>query len=121
MIQSHTILDVTDNSGAKKARCIKILGGSKRRYAASGDLIVVSVQSAIPGAKFKKGDVARAVVVRTACPESRKDASVIRFSDNSVVLVTKDLEPVGSRVFGPISRKLRKNFMKIVSLAPEVL
>ncbi|MFO0728759.1 MAG: 50S ribosomal protein L14 [Myxococcota bacterium] len=122
MIQAQTILEVADNSGAKKLFCIKVLGGSRRRYAAIGDVIVCSVREAIPNGKVKKGDVVKAVIVRTAYPTSRADGSYIRFDENSAVLVTKDSEPLGTRIFGPVARELRaKNFMKIVSLAPEVL
>jgi large subunit ribosomal protein L14 len=122
VIQAQTILEVADNSGAKKLFCIKVLGGSKRRYAGIGDVIVCSVREAIPNGKVKKGDVVKAVVVRTAYPTSRVDGSYIRFDENSAVLVTKDSDPVGTRIFGPVARELRaKNFMKIVSLAPEVL
>jgi large subunit ribosomal protein L14 len=122
MIQAQTILDVADNSGAKKLFCIKVLGGSKRRYAGLGDIIVCSVREAIPNGKVKKGDVVKAVVVRTAYPTSRADGSYIRFDQNSAVLVTKDSDPIGTRIFGPVARELRaKSFMKIVSLAPEVL
>jgi large subunit ribosomal protein L14 len=122
MIQAQTILDVADNSGARKVMCIKVLGGSKRRYASIGDVIVVSVKEAIPNAKVKKGDVARAVIVRTKKEVSRQDGSYIRFDANSAVLVDKDNEPIGTRIFGPVARELRaKRFMKIISLAPEVL
>ena len=122
MIQMQTILDVADNSGAKKVMCIKVLGGSKRRYASLGDVIVVSVREAIPQAKVKKGEVARAVIVRTAREVKRPDGSYIRFDGNSAVLINKDLEPVGTRIFGPVARELRaRKFMKIISLAPEVL
>ena len=122
MIQMQTILDVADNSGAKKVMCIKELGGSKRRYASLGDVIVVSVREAIPQAKVKKGEVARAVIVRTAREVKRPDGSYIRFDGNSAVLINKDLEPVGTRIFGPVARELRaRKFMKIISLAPEVL
>jgi large subunit ribosomal protein L14 len=122
VIQAQTILEVADNSGAKKLFCIKVLGGSRRRYAAIGDVIVCSVREAIPNGKVKKGDVVKAVIVRTAYPTSRADGSYIRFDENSAVLVTKDSEPLGTRIFGPVARELRaKNFMKIVSLAPEVL
>jgi large subunit ribosomal protein L14 len=122
MIQMTTILDVADNSGAKKLFCIKVLGGSKRRYAGIGDVIVCSVREAIPNAKVKKGEVVKAVVVRTAYPTSRPDGSYIRFDGNSAVLLTKEGEPIGTRIFGPVARELRaKNFMKIISLAPEVL
>jgi len=122
MIQQQTMLDVADNSGAKKVMCIKVLGGSKRRYASIGDVIVVSVKEAIPQAKVKKGEVARAVVVRTAREVKRPDGSYIRFDGNSAVLINKDLEPIGTRIFGPVARELRaRKFMKIISLAPEVL
>ena len=122
MIQAQTILDVADNSGARKVMCIKVLGGSKRRYASIGDVIVVSVKEAIPNAKVKKGDVAKAVIVRTRKEVARSDGSYIRFDHNSAVLVDKDNEPIGTRIFGPVARELRaKRFMKIISLAPEVL
>ena len=122
MIQMQTILDVADNSGAKKVMCIKVLGGSRRRYASLGDVIVVSVREAIPQAKVKKGEVARAVIVRTAREVLRPDGSYIRFDGNRAVLINKDLEPVGTRIFGPVARELRaRKFMKIISLAPEVL
>jgi large subunit ribosomal protein L14 len=122
MIQQQTILDVADNSGAKKVLCIKVLGGSRRRYASIGDVIVVSVREAIPQAKVKKGEVARAVIVRTAREVQRPDGSYIRFDGNSAVLINKDLEPIGTRIFGPVARELRaRKFMKIISLAPEVL
>jgi len=122
MIQMQTVLDVADNSGAKKLMCIKVLGGSRRRYASIGDVIVVSIKEAIPAAKVHKGDVARAVVVRTRKEISRADGSYIRFDGNAAVLITETLEPVGTRIFGPVARELRaKKFMKIVSLAPEVL
>jgi len=122
MIQMQTVLDVADNSGAKKLMCIKVLGGSKRKYASIGDIIVVSIKEAIPAAKVRKGDVARAVVVRTAKEIARADGSYIRFDGNAAVLITETLEPVGTRIFGPVARELRaKKFMKIVSLAPEVL
>jgi len=122
MVQMQTILDVADNSGAKKVMCIKVLGGSKRRYASLGDVIVVSIREAIPQAKVKKGEVARAVIVRTAREVKRPDGSYIRFDGNSAVLINKDLEPVGTRIFGPVARELRaRKFMKIISLAPEVL
>jgi large subunit ribosomal protein L14 len=117
-----TILDVADNSGAKKVMCIKVLGGSKRKYASIGDVIVVSIREAIPNAKVKKGDVAKAVIVRTKKEISRPDGSYIRFDGNSAVLINKDNEPIGTRIFGPVARELRaKKFMKIISLAPEVL
>ncbi len=122
MIQMTTILDSADNSGAKKLFCIKVLGGSKRRYASVGDIIVVSVREAIPNSKVKEGDVHRAVVVRTKKEVGRKDGSYLRFDDNSAVLINNQNEPVGTRIFGPVARELRgKNFMKIISLAPEVL
>lgn len=122
MIQATTVLDVADNSGAKKVMCIKVLGGSRRRYASIGDVIVVSVKEAIPHSKVKKGDVQKAVVVRTRREVSRPDGSYIKFDQNSAVLINKDLEPVGTRIFGPVARELRaRKFMKIISLAPEVL
>ncbi len=122
MIQMQTVLDVADNSGAKKLMCVKVLGGSRRRYASVGDVIVVSIREAIPNSKVKKGDVARAVIVRTAREIRRADGSYIRFDNNSAVLVSPQNEPVGTRIFGPVARELRaKRFMKIVSLAPEVL
>jgi large subunit ribosomal protein L14 len=122
VIQQQTMLDVADNSGAKSVMCIKVLGGTKRKYASIGDVIVVAVKEAIPNAKVKKGEVARAVVVRTAHELSRPDGSYIKFDTNSAVLINKDLEPIGTRIFGPVARELRaKKFMKIISLAPEVL
>ncbi len=122
MIQMTSVLDVADNSGARKLFTIKVLGGSKRRYARIGDIIVCSVRECLPNGKVKKGDVVKAVVVRTASPTSRKDGSYIRFDENAAVLVTKDGDPIGTRNFGPVARELRaKTFMKIVSLAPEVL
>lgn len=122
MIQSETRLTVADNSGAKVLYCIKILGGSKRRYASIGDVIVVTVKEAIPNAKVKKGDVLKAVVVRTKKEIRRTDGSYIRFDDNSAVLINAQKEPIGTRIFGPVARELRsKRFMKIISLAPEVL
>jgi large subunit ribosomal protein L14 len=122
MIQMESVLEVADNSGAKQVRCIKVLGGSKRKYATLGDIIVVSVKDAAPNGKVKKGQVARAVIVRTRKEVRRRDGSYIRFDDNSAVLINKENEPVGSRIFGPVARELRaKKFMKIVSLAPEVL
>lgn len=122
MIQMETVLDVADNSGAKKLRCIKVLGGSKRKYATVGDIIVVSIKDAAPNGKVKKGQVTKAVIVRTSKEVRRPDGSYIRFDNNSAVLLTKENEPVGSRIFGPVARELRaKKFMKIVSLAPEVL
>ena len=122
MIQVESSLQVADNSGAKRVACIKVLGGSKRRYATVGDIIVVSVKEAIPHAKVKKGEVMRAVIVRTAKEIRRPDGTYIKFDTNAAVLVNKQGEPVGTRIFGPVARELRaKNFMKIVSLAPEVL
>jgi large subunit ribosomal protein L14 len=122
MIQMETVLTVADNSGARRLTCIKILGGSKRRYASVGDVIVVSVREAIPNAKVKKGDVKKAVIVRVSTNISRPDGSYIKFDDNSAVLIDNNLEPIGTRVFGPVARELRaKQFMKIISLAPEVL
>jgi large subunit ribosomal protein L14 len=122
MIQVETVLDVADNSGARKVLCIKVLGGSKRRYASIGDVIVVSVKEAIPNSKVKKGEVMKAVVVRTAKEVGRSDGSFIRFDTNSAVLIDNAREPVGTRIFGPVARELRaKRFMKIISLAPEVL
>ncbi|HEX9298362.1 MAG TPA: 50S ribosomal protein L14 [Polyangiaceae bacterium] len=122
MIQMRTILDVADNSGAKSVQCIKVLGGSRRRYASLGDIIVVSIKEALPGAKVKKGDTAKAVVVRTKREQSRPDGSYIKFDGNSAVLINAQLEPIGTRIFGPVARELRaRRFMKIISLAPEVL
>jgi large subunit ribosomal protein L14 len=122
MIQTESKLKVADNSGAKLLLCIKVLGGSKRRYATVGDVIVVSVKEAMPNSKVKKGDVMKAVIVRTKKEVGRVDGSYIKFDDNSAVLITPQNEPVGTRIFGPVARELRaKNFMKIVSLAPEVL
>ena len=122
MIQMQTNLDVADNSGARRVQCIKVLGGSKRKYASVGDVIVVSVKEAIPRGKVKKGDVYRAVVVRTAKEIRRNDGTAIRFDKNAAVLLNKQNEPIGTRIFGPVTRELRsRNFMKIVSLAPEVL
>ena len=122
MIQTNTNLDVADNSGARRVQCIKVLGGSKRRYASIGDIIVVSVKEAIPNAKVKKGDVVKAVVVRTAKELGRPDGTYIRFDQNAAVLIKEDGTPIGTRVFGPVARELReKRFMKIVSLAPEVI
>ena len=122
MVQTTTTLDVADNSGAKKIMCTRVLGGTRRKYASIGDIIVVSVKEAIPNAKVKKGEVAKAVIVRTKKEVSRQDGSYIRFDTNSAVLVDKDNEPVGTRIFGPVARELRaKRFMKIISLAPEVL
>jgi large subunit ribosomal protein L14 len=122
MIQTETRLTVADNSGAKELYCIKVLGGSKRRYAGVGDIIIVSVKEAIPNAKVKKGDIVPAVIVRTKKEIFRPDGTSIRFDDNSAVVLTKNNEPVGTRIFGPVARELRaKRFMKIVSLAPDVL
>ena len=122
MIQMRTVLEVADNSGAKRVQCIKVLGGSRRRYAGLGDIIVVSIKEASPGTKVKKGETARAVVVRTAREYQRSDGSYIKFDVNSAVLINKDKEPLGTRIFGPVARELRaKKFMKIISLAPEVL
>ena len=122
MIRAQTRLLAADNSGAKQLYCIKVLGGSRRRYATVGDIIVVSVKEAIPNAKVKKGDVMKAVVVRTKKEVRRRDGSYIRFDDNSAVLVNQQKEPIGTRIFGPVARELReKRFMKIISLAPEVL
>ncbi|HET7004096.1 MAG TPA: 50S ribosomal protein L14 [Candidatus Limnocylindrales bacterium] len=122
MIQTNSNLDVADNSGARRVQCIKVLGGSKRRYASVGDIIVVAVKEAIPNGKVKKGDVVKAVVVRTAKELGRPDGTYIRFDNNSAVLIDNQKEPVGTRIFGPVARELRaKKFMKIISLAPEVL
>lgn len=122
MIQSETRLTVADNSGAKELYCIKVLGGSKRRYASIGDIITCSVKEAIPNAKVSKGDIVKAVIVRTKKEISRPDGSMIRFDDNSAVILSKSHDPVGTRIFGPVARELRaKKFMKIVSLAPDVL
>lgn len=122
MVQMGTVLEVADNSGARKVVCIKVLGGSRRRYATVGDVIVVAVREAIPNSKVKKGSVARAVIVRTHKEISRDDGSYIRFDNNSAVLVDNQREPVGTRIFGPVARELRaKRFLKIISLAPEVL
>ena len=122
MIQMQTNLDVADNSGAKRVMCIKVLGGSKRKYGAIGDVIVVSVKDASPRGRVKKGDVHRAVIVRTAKELRRTDGTAIRFDRNAAVLINKQGEPIGTRIFGPVTRELRsKKFMKIVSLAPEVL
>ncbi|NTW17172.1 MAG: 50S ribosomal protein L14 [Syntrophaceae bacterium] len=122
MIQMQTVLNVADNSGARKVACIKVLGGSRRRYASIGDIIVVSVKEAMPNSKVKKGDVMKAVVVRTVKEVRRPDGSYVKFDDNSAVLITNQLEPIGTRIFGPVARELRaKQFMKIISLAPEVL
>jgi large subunit ribosomal protein L14 len=122
MIQMQTNLDVADNSGARRVMCIKVLGGAGRRYASVGDVIVVSVKEAIPRGRVKKGDVLRAIVVRTSQGLKRKDGSLIRFDKNAAVIVNKQSEPIGTRIFGPVPRELRaKNHMKIISLAPEVL
>ena len=122
MIQMQTYLDVADNSGAKKAMCNKVLGGSHRRYAHVGDIIVVAIKKATPTSEVKQKAVCKAVIVRTAAPIRREDGSVVRFDTNAIVLIDKDENPVGTRVFGPVARELRgRNFMKIVSLAPEVV
>lgn len=124
MIQEYTVLQVADNTGAKKVRCFKVLGGSKRRYARIGDIIICSVRESTPDANqgCRKGDVVRAVVVRTAKELGREDGSYIKFDDNAAVLINKDNDPVGTRIFGAVGRELRrKNFMKIISLAPEVM
>lgn len=122
MIQMQTRLNVADNSGAKEVMCVKVLGGSKRRFAHIGDVIVVSIKDCLPTAKVKKGDVAKAVIVRTKHKLRRPDGSYIRFDDNSAVLINANKEPIGTRIFGPVARELRaKQFVKIVSLAPEVL
>ncbi|MBN1448446.1 MAG: 50S ribosomal protein L14 [Bacteroidetes bacterium] len=122
MIQEETNLVAADNSGAKKIRCIRVLGGSGRRYATVGDIVVVTVKSAIPGGGVKKGEISRAVIVRTKKEFRRPDGSYIRFDENAAVLINQNLEPRGTRIFGPVARELReKSFMKIVSLAPEVL
>jgi len=122
MIQEYTELSVADNSGAKRVMCFRVLGGSKRKYASIGDIIVVTVKEAIPGGTVKKSEVCKAVVVRTKAQVRRKDGSLIRFSDNAAVIINEQREPRGTRIFGPVARELRdKQFMKIVSLAPEVL
>ncbi len=122
MIQVETNLDVADNSGARRVQCIKVLGGSKRKYASVGDVIVVSIKEAIPRGRVKKGDVVQAVVVRTAKDIRRADGTAIRFDNNAAVLINKQGEPIGTRIFGPVTRELRaKKYMKIISLAPEVL
>jgi large subunit ribosomal protein L14 len=122
MVQSETVLDVADNSGARRVLCIRVLGGSRRKYASLGDVIVVSVKEASPNSKVKKGDVMKAVIVRTAKEVGRPDGSYIKFDTNSAVLIDNQKEPVGTRIFGPVARELRaKQFMKILSLAPEVL
>ncbi len=122
MIQEYSKLNVADNTGAKKVMCIRILGGSKRRYARIGDVIIVSVKSAIPGGTIKKGDMSKAVIVRTKKEINRPDGSYIRFDENAAVLINEQMEPKGTRIFGPVARELRdRQFMKIISLAPEVL
>ena len=122
MIQAQTILNIADNSGAKKAMCIKVLGGTRRKYASIGDVIVVAIKSATPGGKVKKGSVERAVIVRTAKEIRRPDGSYIRFADNAAVIIDEKHDPKGTRIFGPVARELREHaYMKIVSLAPEVL
>lgn len=122
MIQAESKLNVADNSGAKEVCCIKVLGGSRRRYATIGDIIVVSVKEALPNSKVKKGDVTKAVIVRSKKEIRRPDGSMIRFDDNSAVIINAQKEPIGTRIFGPVARELRaKNFMKIISLAPEVV
>ena len=122
MIHNETNLEVADNSGARRVQCIKVLGGSKRKFASVGDIIIVSVKEAIPRGKVSKGDVHQAVIVRTAKEIRRNDGSAIRFDNNAAVLINKQLEPIGTRIFGPVTRELRaKKFMKIISLAPEVL
>ncbi|MBC8455728.1 50S ribosomal protein L14 [bacterium] len=122
MIQQESILKIADNTGARKALCIKVLGGTRRRYATVGDIIVVTVKQAIPGGTVKKGQVVKAVVVRTKKEVQRKDGSLIRFDDNSAVLINQRMEPLGTRIFGPVARELReRHFMKILSMAPEVL
>ena len=122
MIHNETSLEVADNSGARRGQCIKVLGGSKRKFASVGDIIIVSIKEAIPKGKVSKGDVHQAVIVRTAKEIRRNDGSAIRFDKNAAVLINKQLEPIGTRIFGPVTRELRaKKFMKIISLAPEVL
>ena len=122
MIQTETTLNIADNSGAKKVQCIRVLGGTRRRYARVGDISVVAVKDAIPNSNVKKGSVVKAVVVRTKKEYSRKDGTLIRFSDNAAVVINESFEPIGTRIFGPVARELRdKKFMRIVSLAPEVL
>ncbi len=121
MIQDHSVLEVADNSGARKVMCVKVLGGSRRRYANIGDVIKVTVKDAIPQGKVKKGELLDALVVRTKKGVRRTDGSLIRFDNNAVVLLTNQMQPVGTRIFGPVTRELRSNFMKIVSLALEVL
>ena len=122
MIQAQTMLNIADNSGARRAQCIKVLGGTRRKYASVGDVIVVAIKSATPGGKVKKGSVERAVIVRTAKEIGRSDVSYIRFADNAAVIIDEKLDPKGTRIFGPVARELREQaYMKIVSLAPEVL
>lgn len=122
MIQMQSNLDVADNSGARRVMCVKVLGGAKRKYASVGDVIVVSVKEAIPKGRVKKGDVRKAVIVRTAKEIRREDGTIIRFDRNAAVLINNNMEPIGTRIFGPVVRELRaRNFMKIISLAPEVL
>lgn len=122
MIQMQSMLSVADNSGAKRVQCVKVLGGTRRKYASIGDIIVVSIKEALPESKVKKGELRRAVIVRTAKEVGRPDGTYIKFDDNSAVLINNQKEPIGTRIFGPVARELRaKNFMKIVSLAPEVL
>ena len=122
MIQTQTICGSADNSGARKVMCLRVMGGSRRKYGTVGDIVIVSIKEALPNSKVKKGDVKRAVVVRTAKEMRRSDGSYIRFDNNAVVLITEQGEPVGTRIFGPVARELRaKKFMKIISLAPEVL
>ncbi|MGQ0664151.1 MAG: 50S ribosomal protein L14 [Pseudomonadota bacterium] len=122
MIQMRTNLEVADNSGARRVQCIKVLGGSKRKVATIGDVIVVSIKEAIPRGRVKKGDIHKAVIVRTAKEIRRQDGSTVRFDRNAAVLITKEGEPIGTRIFGPVTRELRsKGYMKIISLAPEVL
>ena len=122
MIQEYTMLSVADNSGAKRAMCFRVLGGSKKKYASIGDIVIVTVKEAIPGGTVKKSEVCKAVVVRTKAALRRKDGSLIRFSDNAAVIINEQGEPRGTRIFGPVARELReKQFMKIISLAPEVL
>ncbi len=122
MIQQETMLVISDNSGARKAQCIKVLGGTRRRYATLGDIIVVAIKDALPNSAMKKGQVARAVIVRTKKEVRRKDGSYIRFDENAAVIVDENKEPKGTRIFGPVARELReKEFMKIISLAPEVI
>ncbi|MDD9946683.1 MAG: 50S ribosomal protein L14 [Myxococcales bacterium] len=122
MIQTESVLDVADNSGAKRVQCIKVLGGTRRRYASLGDVIVVSVKEALPNARVKKGDVAKAVIVRTRREVARADGTYVKFDTNSAVLINDSREPIGTRIFGPVARELRyRRFMKIISLAPEVV